>query len=228
MDIATVIGIVGALGIIAVAMVLSGGIVLFINVPSILVVFGGASFAVMAMFPLGVTIGSFKIMLKSILNKPDDPNELIEKGVELATIARKEGILGLEGQEIANEFLQKGISLCVDGHEPDFVQRMLSKDINLAVERHEWGQKFFMKIADMGPAMGMIGTLIGLVGMLANMDDQNYWTLYGRCSVNYPVRSCSGQCPVYSHCRQTGLDCGSAAPEPVSYSGNYRCYSGRY
>ncbi len=104
MDIATVIGIVGALGIIAVAMVLSGGIALFINVPSILVVFGGASFAVMAMFPLGVTISSFKVMLKSILNKPDDPNELIEKGVERATIARKEGILGLEGQEIPNEF----------------------------------------------------------------------------------------------------------------------------
>ncbi|WP_198264203.1 flagellar motor protein PomA [sulfur-oxidizing endosymbiont of Gigantopelta aegis] len=171
MDIATVIGIIGALAIIAVAMVLSGGIVLFINVPSMLVVFGGASFAVIAMFPLGVTLGSIKVVLKAILNKSIDPNELIEKGVELATIARKEGILGLEGQDIPNEFLQKGISLCVDGHEPDFVQRMLSKDINLAVERHELGQKFLMKLADMGPAMGMIGTLIGLVGMLANMDD---------------------------------------------------------
>ncbi len=171
MDIATVIGITGALAVIATAMVLSGGIVLFINVPSILIVFGGASFAVLAMFPLGVTISSFKVLKNAILNKVENPNELIEAGVELATIARKEGILGLEGQEISNEFLQKGISLCVDGHEPDFVQHMLSKDINLAVERHEWGQKFFMKIADMGPAMGMIGTLIGLVGMLANMDD---------------------------------------------------------
>ncbi len=171
MDIATVIGIIGALAIIAVAMVLSGGIILFINVPSMLVVFGGASFAVLAMFPMGTTIGSFKVVLKAILNKAENPDELIEKGVELATIARKEGILGLEGQEIPNEFLQKGISLCVDGHEPDFVQRMLSKDINLAVERHELGQKFLMKLADMGPAMGMIGTLIGLVGMLANMDD---------------------------------------------------------
>lgn len=171
MDIATVIGVIGALAVIAVAMVLSGGIILFINVPSIIVVFGGASFAVVAMFPLGVTIGSFKIVLKAVLNKPENPNDLIDRGVELATIARKEGILGLEGQEIPNEFLQKGISLCVDGHEPDFVQRMLSKDINLAVERHELGQKFLMKLADMGPAMGMIGTLIGLVGMLANMDD---------------------------------------------------------
>ncbi len=171
MDIATVIGILGAFGVIIVAMVLSGGIILFVNVPSIIVVFGGASFAVMAMFPLGVTIGSFKVLMKAIMNKAEDPNELIEKGVELATIARKEGILGLEGQEIPNEFLQKGVNLCVDGHEPDFVQRLLSKDINLAVERHEQGSKFFMKIADMGPAMGMIGTLVGLVGMLANMDD---------------------------------------------------------
>ena len=171
MDIATVIGIIGAFGVIIVAMVLSGGVMLFVNVPSVIVVFGGASFAVMAMFPLKVTIGSFKVMMNAIMNKPQDPNEIIEKGVELATIARKEGILGLEGQEIPNDFLQTGINLCVDGHEPDFVQRMLSKDINLAVERHEWGSKFFMKIADMGPAMGMIGTLVGLVGMLANMDD---------------------------------------------------------
>ena len=171
MDIATVIGVIGALVIIAVAMVLSGGIVLFINLPSFLVVFGGASFAVLAMFPLGTTMSSFKVVLKAVLNKIDDPNEIIAKGVELATVARKEGILGLEGQEISNEFLQKGINLCVDGYEPDFVQRMLSKDINLAVERHELGQKFLRKLADMGPAMGMIGTLIGLVGMLANMDD---------------------------------------------------------
>jgi len=170
-DLATVIGIIGALIIIAIAMVLSGGIILFINVPSILVVFGGATFAVMACFPLVMFTGSFKVLLKAILTKSDNPNELIEKGVELATVARKEGILGLEGQEISNEFLQKGINLCVDGHEPDFVQRMLSKDISINVDRHEWGQKYFMKIADMGPAMGMIGTLIGLVGMLANMDD---------------------------------------------------------
>ena len=171
MDLATVIGIIGALIIIAIAMVLSGGIILFINVPSILVVFGGATFAVMACFPLAMFTGSFKVLLKSILTKSDNPNELIEKGIELATVARKGGILGLEGQEISNEFLQKGINLCVDGHEPDFVQRMLSKDISINVDRHEWGQKYFMKIADMGPAMGMIGTLIGLVGMLANMDD---------------------------------------------------------
>ena len=171
MDIATLIGIIGALVIISIGMVLSGGIILFINVPSILIVFGGATFAVMACFPLAMFIGSFKVFMKALFTKSDDPNELIEKGIELATVARKEGILGLEGQEIPNEFLQKGINLCVDGHEPDFVQRMLSKDISINVDRHEWGQKYFMKIADMGPAMGMIGTLIGLVGMLANMDD---------------------------------------------------------
>ena len=69
MDIATIIGVIGALGVIAVAMVLSGGIVLFINVPSVVVVFGGASFAVVAMFPLGTTIGSIKVLLKSIMNE---------------------------------------------------------------------------------------------------------------------------------------------------------------
>ncbi len=171
MDLATLIGVIGALIIIALAMTLSGGLVLYFNVPSILIVLGGSTFAVLACFPFFMFKDSYKVLMKSILTKSDDPNELIESGIGLATVARKEGILGLEGQEITNEFLQKGINLCIDGHEPDFVQRMLSREISLNLERHEWGQKYFMKIADMGPAMGMIGTLIGLVGMLANMDD---------------------------------------------------------
>ena len=113
---------------------------------------------------------NFFTKLKRI-NKAENPVNLIDEGVQLANIARKEGVLGLEGQDIQNKFLKRGIQLCVDGHEPEFVRSMLGKDINLTIERHERGQAIFKAIGDTSPAMGMIGTLIGLVQMLSAMDD---------------------------------------------------------
>jgi chemotaxis protein MotA len=109
--------------------------------------------------------------MKAFFNKAEDPRKLIQEGIELAHIARKEGVLGLEGRDIDNEFLKRGIQLCVDGHEPEFVRSMLGKDINMTIDRHERGQAIFKSIGDVAPAMGMIGTLIGLVQMLSAMDD---------------------------------------------------------
>ncbi|VAW83040.1 Flagellar motor rotation protein MotA [hydrothermal vent metagenome] len=171
MDLATLIGLLGAIGIIIMAMVLGGSVLLFINIPSLLIVVVGTLFAVLIKFPIGHFLGAFKIATKAFMAKTDDPKSLIEEGVELANIARKEGVLGLEGQDIQNEFLKRGIQLCVDGHEPEFVRAMLSKDINLTIERHERGQAIFKAMGDVAPAMGMIGTLIGLVQMLSAMDD---------------------------------------------------------
>ncbi len=171
MDIATLIGLLGALGIVTMAILQGGSIMLFINPPSILIVFVGSIFVVLMKFPLSTFLGAFKVAMKAFLFKADKPEDLIELGIDLATTARKEGILGLEGKEIANPFLKKGVALCVDGHDPDLVKRMLSKEINLTIERHETGQNIFKALGDVGPAMGMIGTLIGLVQMLANMED---------------------------------------------------------
>ncbi len=171
MDLATLIGLVGAFGIILASIMLGGSAIIFVNVPSILVVGLGTIMVVLMKFPLGHFLSAFKIAMKAFLYKAEDPQQLIREGVELANIARKEGVLGLEGQEIDNEFLQRGIQLCVDGHEPDFVRQMLTKDVNLTIERHDKGQAIFKAIADVAPAMGMIGTLIGLVQMLSAMDD---------------------------------------------------------
>ncbi|MDO9239404.1 MAG: MotA/TolQ/ExbB proton channel family protein, partial [Methylicorpusculum sp.] len=77
----------------------------------------------------------------------------------------------LEGETITNEFLKKGISLCVDGHDPAFVKRMLEQEISQMVARNEVGQDMWKGVGDLAPAMGMIGTLVGLVQMLANMSD---------------------------------------------------------
>ena len=171
MDLATLLGLLGAFGIIIASIVVGGSALIFVNVPSLLVVVGGTIFVVLMKFPLGHFLGAFKIALKAFLHKSEDPNDLIREGVALANVARKEGVLGLENQEIGNEFLKRGIQLCVDGHEPEFVRSMLTKDINLTIERHERGQAIFKAMADVAPAMGMIGTLIGLVQMLSNMDD---------------------------------------------------------
>lgn len=171
MDLATLIGLLGAFGIIVAAIVLGGSAIIFVNVPSLMIVLVGTIMVTLMKFPISHFLGAFKIALKAFLHKGDDPQQLIREGVELANIARKEGVLGLEGQEIDNPFLQRGIQLCVDGHEPEFVRQMLSKDINLTIERHDKGQAIFKAIGDVAPAMGMIGTLIGLVQMLSAMDD---------------------------------------------------------
>ena len=171
MDLATLVGLLGAFGIIIAAILFGGSAIIFVNIPSLLIVGGGTMFAVVMKFPLKHFFSAFKVAMKAFFSKPEDPVKLIEEGVLLANIARKEGVLGLEGQDIENEFLQRGIQLCVDGHEPDFVRTMLGKDINLTIERHERGQAIFKAIGDVAPAMGMIGTLIGLVQMLSAMDD---------------------------------------------------------
>jgi len=171
MDLATLVGLVAAIGIIVGAIVVGGDVGLFINVPSILIVVGGTFGATLMMFPLGNFLGAFSVALKAFLHKAEAPDELIDEAVELAGLARKSGLLALEGQTISNEFLNKGIRLCVDGHDPEYVSRMLSNDINLAIERHETGVGIFKAIGASAPAMGMIGTLIGLVQMLSSMDD---------------------------------------------------------
>ena len=171
MDLATLLGLVIALGFIVGAILTGGSFMLFVNPPSLLIVIGGSVAVVLMQFTLSQFFGAFKVAAKGFIHKSTDAAELIEQAVMLANIARKEGMMALESQEIDNPFLNKGIQLCVDGHPPDLVRKMLSKDISMTIQRHETGQKIFTALGDIAPAMGMIGTLIGLVQMLANMDD---------------------------------------------------------
>ncbi len=171
MDLATLVGLIGALALIVISMLMSGELMMFVNGPSVVIVVGGTLFAVMAKFGLGQFLGAVKVAGKSFKNKMPDPYELITEIVALADEARKGGLLSLEGKEVSSDFLQRGIQLLVDGHDPDVVKSLLSVDRNKAVERHATGASIFSSMADMAPAMGMIGTLIGLVAMLANMDD---------------------------------------------------------
>jgi chemotaxis protein MotA len=170
-DIATVVGFILAYVIIAAAIMLGGPFGIFVNAPSLLIVIGGTFAVTLMRITLGDFLGSFKIALKGVFYKLDAKQVLIDESVELAQVARKEGILALEGRDITNEFLQKGIGLCIDGHAPEIVNNLLRKDINLSIERHTIGANMFKAMAVYAPAMGMIGTLIGLVQMLSNMSD---------------------------------------------------------
>ena len=171
MDLASLVGVLGAFGIVIMAMILGGDISMFVNVPSILIVVVGSMFAVLMKFELGQFLGAFKIAGKAFAFKLVKPEALIGEIVEMAGLARKGGLLSLEGKEVSDDFLGKGIQLLVDGHDPDVVRTLLSKEMKLASERHDTGITIFKAMGDVGPAMGMIGTLIGLVAMLANMDD---------------------------------------------------------
>ena len=171
MDIATLVGFVGGLAIVLAAILTGGSLLLFINIPSILIVFGGSAFVVSMKFSLQQMTKAVSIALKAFLFKPESVEELIKKGTELAALARKSGPLALEKVEIKDPYLKRGIMLVVDGTDPDIVREILYKEKNSVVSRHEEGQRIFKSLADVAPAMGMIGTLIGLVQMLANMDD---------------------------------------------------------
>lgn len=171
MDLATVIGLVGAIGLLMLAMVLSGDIMMFADTQSVLIVFLGSIFVVLSNYNLSQFFGIGKIMGKAFMFKIESPEELIEKSVEMADAARKGGFLALEEAEITNAFMQKGVDMLVDGHDADVVRATLEKDISLTTTRHETGAGMMMGLADVAPAMGMIGTLIGLVAMLSNMDD---------------------------------------------------------
>ncbi len=171
MDLATLIGFLAAWGLIIATIAMGAGAMVFVNMPSLMIVIGGAFAVVLMRFTLGQFIGSIKTAMKAFMYKSESPAELIDGVVELAAVARKEGLLALEGQEINNPVLAKGISMLVDGHEPAVVKKTLTTEMNETVARHKIGQDIFKQIGDAGPAMGMIGTLVGLVQMLSNMSD---------------------------------------------------------
>lgn len=171
MDIATLLGLFGGLGVIVASIFLGGSVNTFVNIPSIVVVVGGTCMVTLCQISLAQFLGSFKVGMKAFMHKSVPPESLIEEAVTLANVARREGILALEGHDIQDPFLENGVKMCIDGHSIDIVQKMLSKDINLELERQNVGILMFKSVAEAAPAMGMIGTLIGLVQMLANMDD---------------------------------------------------------
>ena len=171
MDLATLLGLIGAMGVLIAAIVTGGSPVIFLNIPSILIVIMGTLLVVMMKFNMHQFLSAFKVAARAFSNKLEDPEAIVDKIVELATTSRKEGLLALQNAVIENEFLEQGVQMLADGNTAETVSAVLRKDLQQTIDRHNWGAKVFSATGDVAPAMGMIGTLIGLVQMLAGMDD---------------------------------------------------------
>ena len=171
MDLATLIGFLAAVGVVLMAVMMGGDIGLVINGPSGLIVVAGSAGVVMMKFSLGQFFGGIKIALKAFFYKVEQPVNLIGVVTELSDTARKNGMLALESVEIDDPFLEKGVQYLIDGTAPEQIQSTLENELEQTVERHLQGQQIFKALGDVAPAMGMIGTLIGLVQMLSNMSD---------------------------------------------------------
>ena len=172
MDIATLIGFLVAWVLMIYPMATGAGLSAFGDAASVQIVLGGSLMVLLMRSQLSDFITMWaQVFAKIFIAKVDDPKELIEQISELANIVRKDGMIALEGQDIANPFLAKGVSLLVDGTAPEVVTANLENDNDLMKARHDTAIQMWVSWADIAPAMGMIGTLIGLVGMLQNMSD---------------------------------------------------------
>jgi chemotaxis protein MotA len=172
LDIATIAGIFTGVTLILLAIISGSPVTTFIHVPSMMITLGGTVAATFINFPLKTVLGMVAIIKKTVLHKMISPAEVIEKVVKYAEKARKEGMLALEdeSENEPNEFLRMGLRLAVDGTDPQLLQRILENDITALQRRHEIGISVMTSMGTFAPAFGMIGTLVGLVQMLSNMD----------------------------------------------------------
>jgi chemotaxis protein MotA len=171
MDLATVIGIISGSILIVVAIVLGGNAFVFINIPSVLIVFGGTIATTFIKFKTADVLGSMGVAMKAFLVKMEDPQSIIDEMVAYTRIAKKEGLIALEKENPSDPFSTKALRYLSDGYDEGLIEDMLNKDIRLTLQRHELGQNVFKAMGSSAPAWGMIGTLIGLVQMLSSMSD---------------------------------------------------------
>ncbi len=200
MDIASLIGFIMCLGMLVFGIISAagiGGFPSYIDVPSAIITFGGALAAVMTSYSMGDYIAGLKSI--GLIFKAPSVNtaDLIKKIIDLSNVARKEGLLSLEesAADMDEPFLKKGILLVVDGTDPDLVRGILETEMECIDSRHKGTAGFWETLASMGPAWGMIGTLVGLVNMLNNMSDASsigpsmavalITTLYGSLLANW-------------------------------------------
>lgn len=177
----------------------------YLDFPSAVITFGGAFFELMASTTLKGYVAGLKSFLLIFKSPVNDVKGMIDKIIELANVARKEGLLSLEeaAGNLDDEFMKKGILLIVDGTDPDLVRAIMETELVSIEERHKSNISFWDDLGAMGPAWGMIGTLIGLVNMLYEMDDPSsigpsmavalITTLYGSMLANWICAPVAGK-----------------------------------
>jgi len=172
MDLATILGMLAGAGFIAAAIFMGGSFSQFVDPPSIMIVVGGGIAATLIRFPLAGVVTAFATGGKvAFTHKKVDPRELIEQIAEMGDIVRKNGPLGLENVEVEEPNLKKGAQYIADGYDAAFIRETMELERDQYITRLSEGQRVFKSLGDAAPAFGMIGTLVGLVQMLANMSD---------------------------------------------------------
>lgn len=200
MDIASLVGLILGAVMVVFGILSSGGNIVddFMDLPSVIITIGGSLAGTLASHKLADFIGGLK-SIGLAMKEPSvgDASEVISNIINLSNISRKEGLLALEEatHDMDDEFLKKGINLVVDGADPDLVRGILETDLINLEARHKKVIGFWEKWAELGPAWGMIGTLIGLVNMLKNLTDSSsigpnmavalLTTLYGSLIANW-------------------------------------------
>jgi chemotaxis protein MotA len=197
MDLATIIGFVLAWGAFFGAIIMEGGdLKAMVNPSAALLVFGGTIGASMMSFPLSAMKDVPSVVRHAFMSKHQDVSEVIKMLVTFAERARREGLLSLEDQskDISDDFLKKGIQLAIDGTDPELVREIMQTDIAFLGTRHHHGANLFATMGGFAPTLGVIGTVAGLVHMLANLSDPGSMgpsiaaafiaTLYGVSSAN--------------------------------------------
>ncbi len=170
-DIASAVGFVLGMGLVLVSIVMGSPLSAFFNVPGLAIVVGGTIATVFMAEGMKQVIAAGKVGGKAFFGSAPDVNATIAKIAELAVVVRKEGLLALENQEITDPFLAKGVRLAVDGIPPEEVEATLAGEMATMKDRHKRGSALYKFAGANAPAMGMVGTLIGLVQMLQALDD---------------------------------------------------------
>ena len=173
MDITTLIGIFVAGGLVISSILLGGSGTWFVNYPSMMIVIGGTMGATLLAYPLKEVLGVFGVVKNVFMHKSQSPTGLIPIMTRLAKRARQEGLLSFESQlkRINDGFLARGMQMAIDGMESDDIENVLSTELIYLEERHSLGSEVFTTMGTFAPAIGMLGTIIGLVQMLMQMTD---------------------------------------------------------
>jgi len=173
-DIATLIGLIGAFAFVISAIFSGGSPGSFINIPSILIVIGGTLCITMMCFSIQEILNTLKVLMKTLSYSSRDASEAAIQVLQIAELARRQGVLSLQatlGQLESEPLLFKGVSMVVDGTPGEEVEEILKKELISTLQRHIKSASVLKKAAEFAPAMGLIGTLIGLVQMLGNLED---------------------------------------------------------
>lgn len=173
MDLATLIGFLASAATIVLSIYLGGSGSDFANTPSALIVLMGTLTITLMKFPLKKFITGFASAGKAFFHQESSSTEVILELMEVARVYRKQGALALEDMKVSNPFLDRGIQLIADGFEPQKLRLFLEKEIAKTIDQQEIGRTLFRSIGTVAPAMGLIGTLIGLVQMLTNLSDSD-------------------------------------------------------